>query len=109
MPQEVSKKDKPIGNLSHTDKKNVRGVVRSETAREMMMSEQQRKPYSKPGLTCYRDLRTITLGNSINPTESFGSGEPIGPDFTDGSQFEAQRSRSSSAGDSGGRGGRSGS
>jgi len=72
------------------------------------MIEQQRKPYNKPNLLCYHDLRTRTLGNSIFPGESKQSARQAG-DFAEESMFEESRSRSSSAGDSGGRGGRSGS
>ncbi len=36
------------------------------------MNERQRKLYRKPILTCYADIRTITLGTSIIPGESPG-------------------------------------
>jgi hypothetical protein len=68
------------------------------------MSEQQRKPYSKPSLTCYRDLRTITLGNSIFEGESQGTRAPN--DFTQESIFEQPRRGSTDSESSSGRSGR---
>jgi hypothetical protein len=69
------------------------------------MSEQHKKPYSKPSLTCYRDLRTITLGNSVFPIESPGRSKT--PAEAGDSPFEVPRSRSTNSDDSGGRTGRS--
>ena len=40
--------------------------------REMIMSEQPRKPYNKPSFTHYGDIRTFTLGASTFPGESGG-------------------------------------